>query len=231
MRNIEFTTRQLELESEYQYLAKVYEQNKNKKDKERQYPADYKERTLKLLEKYYELHLSQKTGTVIFLGIKDFFEAINPLLEFAENIVNNNEWSEYEYIGFGGDRYKLFVVGQALQKIGLPKDRVEELSKRIHKNIVENSKHSSVSVMFLECLSDQKDQRTHKLLQDYLKKEVNFYTTTFESIIKYKDKSDLALIEPYTHGVHVQKGDPRGTNSELIKTAMSAFKKLERLVK
>ena len=90
--------------------------------------------------------------------------------------------------------------------------------------------HSWHCIPFLEALAKQKDERTHKVLKRYLSEHFNFYSGTFNAIINYADPSDLSLIESYMTGVHVEKGNEMGTNTELHNTAKKAYNKLTKMI-
>ncbi len=203
---------------EYQHLAQV--------EKLHLIDDDYKKRVFDLFSHYEELERRYKIGTVTFFGVSGWYEAIDPLFKLAEKIRDKYKNWNIQPKDQNIDHLVFQQVGWQLEKIGFPQDELEKYSVEIHENFVKKMNDSWHCIPFLEALAKQKDERTHKILKKYLAEHFNFYSGTFQAIINYADSTDLPLIEPYMTGIHVEKGNEMGTNSELHQTAKKAYSKL-----
>ena len=208
----------------YNYLATKFDTG----DVKEKTSTSFKNIELKLLLNFKDLDKSEKIGVLNFAGILNWYEAVDPLLEIAENLIKEEKWEiDYEYLD-RGVRFTLFAIASSLIKISFPPDRLQEYSDRIYKNIVEASRNSAYAVKFIQALAAQGDKRSHEVLKEYLKKGVNVYDATFDAVIYYKDPSDLPLIEKYTSGIHVPRGHLAGSNADLLRLAKRAYKKLQK---
>ena len=189
---------------------------------------EYRIKILDLIKEFDTLSKIWKSNIVDLMGVPYWYEAVDPLLEIAENLIKEEKWEiDYEYLD-RGVRFTLFAIASSLIKISFPPDRLQEYSDRIYKNIVEASRNSAYAVKFIQALAAQGDKKSHEVLKGYLKKGVNVYDATFDAVIYYKDPTDLPLIEKYTSGIHVPKGHLAGSNADLLRLAKRAYKKLQK---
>ncbi len=203
-----------------------------KKQQVKDFSNEYKDLELKLLREYDNLELSYKVGALVFAGVPKWYEIIDPILSLANSMIascglDNPNINNEEVTGSS----RIMTIGSSLSKIGFPPERLEEYSQRIHKEIVQKTNDNPICLTFLEALSKQKDERTHKILQGYLRNHKNYFYETFQALINYADIEDLKIIEPYLTGSHVDiKTHSRSGDKELNKTAQSAYNKIKKSI-
>lgn len=112
-------------------------------------------------------------------------------------------------------------IGYRLETIGFQKDKLNEYSEFIHKNICIPLEYSENTISYLYALSKYNDNATHCILKEFLKQGKNINIITIDSIGNYKDISDLDLIDKYRH-------KSSGYDWEIRMHAERVFKKINK---